>query len=202
MGTVRRGPVSPTARRTIGVLSPVVGGFYFGALIAGVARAARAAGHRVVAVQTYPAGLDRERYPDESILDAPVALGAVDGLVVVGKALRSDRLASVQQWGLPLVLVSEEPQSGDDAVVLPDNLGGVRAAVEHLLGHGHTAIGFVGCLTQRDMRERFAAYRATLADHGIEPPDALDLRVVGQPRAGRRGRRRPHARRRLARRRR
>ena len=61
MGTVRRGPVSPTARRTIGVLSPVVGGFYFGALIAGVARAARAAGHRVVAVQTYPAGLDRER---------------------------------------------------------------------------------------------------------------------------------------------
>ncbi len=172
MGTVRRGPVSPTARRTIGVLSPVVGGFYFGALIAGVARAARAAGHRVVAVQTYPAGLDRERYPDESILDAPVALGAVDGLVVVGKALRSDRLASVQQWGLPVVLVSEEPQSADDAVVLPDNLGGVKAAVEHLLGHGHTAIGFVGCLTQRDMRERFAAYRSTLAEHGIEAPDA------------------------------
>ena len=49
----------------------------------------------------------------------PVALGAVDGLVVVGKALRSDRLATVQQWGLPVVLVSEEPQSADDVVVLP-----------------------------------------------------------------------------------
>ncbi|MBO9554979.1 MAG: substrate-binding domain-containing protein [Cellulomonas sp.] len=168
MGTVRRGPVSPTARRTIGVLSPVVGGFYFGALIAGVARAARAAGHRVVAVQTYPAGLDRERYPDESILDAPVALGAVDGLVVVGRALRADRLAAVQQWGVPLVLVSEEPTSADDPVVVPDNDGGIRAAVEHLLGHGHTRIGFVGCLTQRDQRERFAAYRAVLAEHGIE----------------------------------
>ncbi|AEE46057.1 substrate-binding domain-containing protein [Cellulomonas fimi] len=168
MGTVRRGPVSPTARRTIGVLSPVVGGFYFGALIAGVARAARAAGHRVVAVQTYPAGLDRERYPDESILDAPVALGAVDGLVVVGKALRADRLAAVQQWGVPLVLVSEEPTGPDDPVVVPDNTGGVRAAVEHLLEHGHTQVGFVGCLTQRDMRERFAAYRAALADHGID----------------------------------
>ncbi len=154
------------------MLSPVVGGFYFGALIAGVARAARAAGHRVVAVQTYPAGLDRERYPDESVLDAPVGLGAVDGLVVVSKALRPDRLASVQQWGLPLVLVSEEPLTPQDAVVLPDNPGGVRAAVEHLLGHGHTAIGFVGCLTQRDMRERFAAYRSTLAEHGVEPPEA------------------------------
>src|SRR6478735_2617901 len=133
MGTVRRGPVSPTARRTIGVLSPVVGGFYFGALIAGVARAARAAGQRVVAVQTYPAGLDRERYPEESILDAPVALGAVDGLVVVGKALRSDRLASVQQWGLPVVLVSEEPQSADDAVVLPDYVRVGETAVSLLL---------------------------------------------------------------------
>lgn len=172
MGTVRRGPVSPTARRTIGVLSPVVGGFYFGALIAGVARAARAAGHRVVAVQTYPAGLDRERYPDESILDAPVGLGAVDGLVVVGKALRADRLAAVQQWGVPLVLVSEEPTSADDPVVVPDNTAGIRAAVDHLVGHGHTRIGFVGCLTQRDMRERFAAYRATLADHGIEPAES------------------------------
>ncbi|RHA44517.1 PAS domain S-box protein [Cellulomonas rhizosphaerae] len=172
MTTVRRGPAPPTARRTIGVLSPVVGGFYFGALIAGVARAARSAGHRVVAVQTYPAGLDRERYPDGSILDAPVALGAVDGLVVVGKALRSDRLATVQHWGRPVVLVSELPQGPDDVVVVPDNGGGVRAAVEHLLGHGHTAIGFIGSQLQLDMRERFAAYRETLAEHGIEVRDS------------------------------
>src|SRR3954451_18096609 len=125
MAGMRNGATARSARLTIGVLSPVVGGFYFGALIAGVARAARAAGHRVVAVQTYPAGLDRERYPDESILDAPVALGAVDGLVVVGKALRPDRLAAVQQWGVALVLVSEEPTSGDAPVVVPDNRGGI-----------------------------------------------------------------------------
>ncbi|MBD8058835.1 substrate-binding domain-containing protein [Cellulomonas sp. JH27-2] len=169
---VRRRGLAPTERRTIGVLSPVVGGFYFGALIAGVARAARVAGHRVVAVQTYPAGLDRERYPDGSVLDAPVALGAVDGLVVVGQALRRDRLGSVNRWGVPVVLVSEERLSDDDAVVLPDNLGGVRAAVEHMLGHGHRAIGFVGSLGQLDMRERFAAYRSTLAEHGIEARDS------------------------------
>jgi PAS domain S-box-containing protein len=171
MMTVRRG-VPATVRRTIGVLSPVVGGFYFGAVIAGVARAARGVGHRVVAVQTYPAGLDRERYPEESVLDTPVALGAVDGLVVIGKALSPERLAAVREWGVPVVLISEDPAHPDDPVVVPDNVGGVRAAVEHLIWHGHTAIGFLGNLGQRDMRERFAAYRTTLAEHGIESDDS------------------------------
>lgn len=189
MGAVRRGqnnqaapgghgaPAGPgagasTTRRTIGVLSPVVGGFYFGALIAGIARAARAAGHRVVAVQTFPAGLDRERYPDEPALHTPVGLGAVDGLVVVGSSVRHDRLASVREWGVPFVLVSEDAvPGGTEPVLVPDNVGGVRAAVEHLIGHGHTAIGFVGTLGQRDMRERHAAYRAALAEHGVVAAD-------------------------------
>ncbi|WP_234346707.1 substrate-binding domain-containing protein [Cellulomonas timonensis] len=151
------------------MLSPVVGGFYFGGLIAGVVRAARNAGHRVVAVQTYPAGLDRERYPDEPLLEVPVALGAVDGIVVIAKAVRHDRLASVQGWGRPLVLISEDETSMPVPVVVPDNAGGVRAAVTHLIEHGHTKIGFVGNVMQRDLRERYAAYRETLTEHGIEP---------------------------------
>jgi len=167
MATVRRGPVPPSARRTIGVLSPVVGGFYFGAIIGGIARAARRAGHRVVAVQTYPAGLDRERFPDEPLLEVPVALGAVDGIIIIAKAVRHDRLASVQEWGRPVVLVSEDQTSLPVPVVIPDNTGGVRSAVEHLLEHGHTRIAFVGNPAQRDIRERYDAYRDTLADHGI-----------------------------------
>ncbi|MFI2751978.1 substrate-binding domain-containing protein [Cellulomonas sp. P22] len=169
VSTIRRGHVPLSARRTIGVLSPVVGGFYFGGLIAGIARAARSAGHRVVAVQTYPAGLDRERYPDEPLLEVPVALGAVDGIIVIAKAVRHDRLASVQGWGRPVVLVSEDETTLPAPVVVPDNAGGVRAAVLHLLEHGHTRIGFVGNIAQRDLRERYVSYRDTLAEHGIEP---------------------------------
>ena len=169
MATVRRGPVVPSARRTIGVLSPVVGGFYFGGLIAGVARSARRAGHRVVALQTYPSGLDRERYPDEPLLEVPVSLGAVDGIVAIAKAVRHDRLAAVQAWGSPLILISEDPTEFPVPVVTPDNAGGVRAAVEHLIEHGHTRIGFVGNTAQRDIKERYEAYHDTLLDHGIHP---------------------------------
>jgi PAS domain S-box-containing protein len=169
MATDRRGRVPPSARRTIGVLSPVVGGFYFGGLIGGIARAARSAGHRVVAVQTYPAGLDRERYPDEPLIEVPVALAAVDGIIIIAKAVRHDRLASVQKWGRPVVLVSEEETSWAAPVVMPDNAGGVRSAVEHLLEHGHTRIAFVGRPSQCDIRERYESYCDTLADHGVRP---------------------------------
>lgn len=169
MATMRRGPVPASARRTIGVLSPVVGGFYFGAIIGGIARAARRSGHRVVAVQTYPAGLDRERSPDQPLLEVPVALGAVDGIIIIAMAVRHDRLASVQEWGRPVVLVSEDQTSLPAPVVIPDNAGGVRSAVEHLLEHGHTRVAFIGNPVQRDIRERYDAYRDTLADHGIRP---------------------------------
>lgn len=168
MGTVRRSSANGIPRRTIGVLSPVVGGFYFGALIAGIARAARNAGHRVVAVQTYPAGLDRERYPDEPLLEVPVALGAVDGLIILASAVRQDRLAAVQEWGCPVVVLSTDAVGPDVPVVIPDNAGGVRAAVRHLIDHGHTRIGFIGNPAQRDIRERYEAYLAALAEHRIE----------------------------------
>ncbi|MGV8977457.1 MAG: substrate-binding domain-containing protein [Cellulomonas sp.] len=178
MAVVRRAPATPSARRTIGVLSPVVGGFYFGAIIGGVARAAARAGYRVVAVQTYPAGLDRERLPDEPLIEVPVALGAVDGIIIIAKAVRHDRLASVQARGLPLVLISEDQTSLPVPMAIPDNAGGVRSAVEHLLEHGHTRIAFIGNPAQRDIRERYDAYRDTLTDHGIQPDPSWFFETV------------------------
>ncbi|MDX6279546.1 MAG: hypothetical protein QOH03_617 [Kribbellaceae bacterium] len=168
MGTGWRGTVNGIPRRTIGVLSPVVGGFYFGALIAGIARAARNAGHRVVAVQTYPSGLDRERYPDEPLLEVPVALGAVDGLIILATAVQQDRLAAVQDWGLPVVMMSADTTVPAAPVVVPDNAGGVRAAVRHLIDHGHTRIGFIGNPSQRDIRERYEAYLTALTEHRLD----------------------------------
>lgn len=167
MGTPRRSPHPDGPHRTIGVLSPVVGGFYFGALIAGITQAAQNAGYSVVAVQTHPAGLDRERHPDEPLPEVPGALDTVDGYIIIAHAVHHDRLASIQAWGRPFVLVSENDANLTAPMVLPDNLGGARAAVEHLLEHGHTRIGFVGCLAQLDVRERFDAYQTALEDHGI-----------------------------------
>ncbi|MFI2361757.1 substrate-binding domain-containing protein [Promicromonospora sp. NPDC019610] len=156
-------------RYVIGVLSPVVGGYYFGRVLAGIARTVRPEGHRVVAVQTYPADLEREQFPDRPPGTAAVSLGQLDGVIVITSAVNEATLLRIEADGTPVVLVSERTTSIDAPVVTPDNEGGTRAAVEHLIAHGHREIGFLGSLRQADIVERHAAYVATLAAHGITP---------------------------------
>ncbi|PFG33826.1 substrate-binding domain-containing protein [Sanguibacter antarcticus] len=155
----------------MGVLSPVVGGFYFGKVLSGIGRAIRAGGHQVVAIQTYAADLDREKFPEQSDYDSCVGLDAVDGVIVITSAVDRDTLRVLDRSDKPLVVISEQEAGLRAPIVTPDNRGGIRAAVEHLLDHGHSRIGFVGNPQQLDIRERYEAYRSTLAANGIEPQD-------------------------------
>lgn len=156
-------------RYVIGVLSPVVGGYYFGRVLAGIARTVRPDGHRVVAVQTYPADLEREQFPDRPPGTASVSLGQVDGVIVITSAVNEATLLQIEENGTPVVLISGRTTSIDAPVVTPDNEGGTRAAVEHLIAHGHRQIGFLGSLRQADIVQRHEAYLATLLAHGITP---------------------------------
>src|SRR5665811_1899416 len=79
-----------------------------------------------------------------------------------------DHLIRLKDAGVPVVFTSNLVPGFDAPSAMPDNAGGVRAAVEHLIEHGHTRIGFAGNLVQSDMRERYDAYRATLIAHGLE----------------------------------
>ncbi|WP_129782821.1 substrate-binding domain-containing protein [Promicromonospora panici] len=156
-------------RYVIGVLSPVVGGYYFGRVLAGIARTVRPDGHRVVAVQTYPADLERDQFPDRPPGTASVGLGQLDGVIVITSAVNEATLLRIEADGTPIVLISGRTAGIHAPVVAPDNAGGTRAAVEHLIAHGHREIGFLGSLRQADIVERHEAYLATLLAHGITP---------------------------------
>ena len=158
----------PNPQRAIGLISPLVGGFYFGGLVAGATRAAANAGHRVIAMQTFPTRPARERHPGEPLPGGPWSLDMLDGIVVVTRSMSAHRLSSVLDWGRPVVLVGADEVEDRTPIALSDNAGGARAAVDHLIEHGHTQIGFAGDLSQRDIRERFEGYRDALADHGID----------------------------------
>ncbi len=171
MGTARSGAGSGGVGRTIGVVSPLVGGFYFGGIIAGATRAAARVGMRVVAVQTFPTRLARERHQPPALPGAPGALQAMDAVVVVTDAMEPDRLRELLGEDRPVVLVGSDDPGVGAPVLHPDNVGGARAAVDHLVAHGHTRIGFVGDLEQSDIRERHAGWLAALTAHGITPED-------------------------------
>jgi diguanylate cyclase (GGDEF)-like protein len=157
---------------TIGVLSPFIGGVYYGAILAGITRAATLAGSKVVAVQTLDAGAYMTVSLGSPSFVQPVAWDRVDGFLVLPDAIDDAYLGRLHDAGKPMVLVGHEVPGCGGLSVLADNGRGVRDAVTHLIEHGHRHIGFTGFVTATDIAERYQAYRETLLEHGITPdPD-------------------------------
>ena len=162
----RPGADRPT---TLGVLSPSTGGLFFGEVLAGVLAAVdEAGGGRVVLVQTLDAGQTADIVPPAEGTP-PLAWSQVDALVAIAWAAEPAVLNRARAAGVPVVLASNALPGVDAASVVVDNVGGIRLAVEHLVAHGHTAIGFVGHVGQSDVAERHVAYEAAMRAAGLEP---------------------------------
>ncbi|MEV0458652.1 EAL domain-containing protein [Catellatospora methionotrophica] len=158
---------------TLGVLSPFLGGWYYGGVLAGIARAAAEAGAGTIAIQTLDAGTEHIEVTEPPELTYPVAWQHVSGFVVVLQAVTHRYLHLFAETGRPFVSVSHELHDLDYPVVMPDNRTGVTEAVDHLVAHGHRRIAFAGRLETDDIRQRYEAYRDALAVHGIEPDPGL-----------------------------
>jgi len=99
---------------------------------------------------------------------------AVDALLIVPAGRDHRYLLPEIGAGTPIVFVDRPPRGIDVDTVLLDNLGGARAATQHLLDHGHERIAFVGDPPSLyTAAERLAGYRAALEAAGAEPDGAL-----------------------------
>ncbi|MGY0230270.1 LacI family DNA-binding transcriptional regulator [Longispora urticae] len=97
-----------------------------------------------------------------------------DALILAPIADSQDYLHPEVEAGLPVVAI-DRPAHGILAdTVLSDNVGGIRAAVDHLVSHGHRVIGYLGDdPVVYTARERVDAFRAALVEHGIVPDESL-----------------------------
>jgi len=158
---------------TLGVLSPFVGGWYFGGLLRGIARSAAREGAAVVALQTLDAGMEQIEIREDPDPKHPVAWGHAAGFIVIINAVNHEYIASIQAAGKPVVKISHDVPGVDCPIVLPDNRTGIREAIAHLVWHGHRRIAFAGFLGAEDIRERYETYREALREHGITPDPRL-----------------------------
>ncbi|GIF25336.1 diguanylate cyclase (GGDEF)-like protein [Actinoplanes tereljensis] len=162
-----------SGRRTFGILSPFVGGDYYGAIIEGINAAAAGGGDRIMAIQTLDPGAhsaDRAGLPD---FHRPISWNQLAGLVVLPGAVDTAYAAEAHRSGLPVVFVAQDATGSGCSAVLADNRSGVREAVAHLVEHGHERIAFAGYLAHFDVRERYEGYREALLAHGITPQPSL-----------------------------
>jgi DNA-binding LacI/PurR family transcriptional regulator len=118
---------------------------------------------------------------------------AVDGAIVIMESHLLDDAEISLPPGIPVV-VADSMADGRYPVVDTDQTAGARAAVEHLLGLGHTTVHHVaGPVGSYAAERRTAAWRAALAQAGAPVPDPLPgdwtatsgydagRRLVGEP---------------------
>jgi diguanylate cyclase (GGDEF)-like protein/PAS domain S-box-containing protein len=156
----------PDARHAVAIFGSFRYGPYYEDLLAGVAAAAGASGHCVIAIQ-----------PPADVLPSGFAVGGREAAsraawdhfaaaIVVLQAVSLDYVAQLRVAGKFVVAIGQELR-GAHAAIRIDNAGGVRAAVSHLAEHGHTKIGFIGPIYHVDAGERYSAYCGRMAELGL-----------------------------------
>ena len=97
--------------------------------------------------------------------------GRVDGVVVTDLEVEDDRLALLQELGMPAVSVGPDLDDGAGrSSLVVDDAPGITAAVEHLVALGHTRVAHVsGPPTMVHGRSRREAWAKALRDAGLPP---------------------------------
>jgi DNA-binding LacI/PurR family transcriptional regulator len=100
--------------------------------------------------------------PGSSLLD-----GRADGLILRPGGVSPHDLNAIADSGIPAVTVYEDPQTDGIGHVLIDNIGGVTAAMDHLISLGHRRIAFYAPEEPFDFVQRRKTYQDVLKRHGL-----------------------------------
>ncbi|HET8595588.1 MAG TPA: LacI family DNA-binding transcriptional regulator [Intrasporangium sp.] len=144
---------------TIGLVVEDLANPFYSQIGAAVEREARIRQHQLITASA-EGSPSRER----AVL-AELLARRVDGLVVVPAGATPSVDADVLASGTPIVYL-DRPVRGEADMILSDNHGGIRSAMEHLVAHGHRRVGFLGddpeFWTARQRREAFVGVHGDL----------------------------------------
>lgn len=147
----------------IGVVLPYVAGAYFSVFLRGIDRFTSDRGMFLTVASSH-----RSRPELRAVLEGLVR--RVDGLIVMSTEVPA---AEIQSWlppALPTVFVNTDVAGVEATAINFDNREGAELVAEHLVGLGHTVIGFVaGPAGSHDGDERRAGFVGALAAHGLAP---------------------------------
>jgi LacI family transcriptional regulator, galactose operon repressor len=150
------------------ILSEHLTNHYIGPLVRGAAHAAAALGYALIVYTPLDIDLSRRSLP---LADLPLLPPSVDGYLLPGLAA-DDLVEYCRRSGAPLLMYAGKrpgiPSLG------PNNQEAARAAVAHVIAHGRRRIAFLrGLDGNAEAQERYAGYRAALADAGLPYDPAL-----------------------------
>jgi LacI family transcriptional regulator len=149
--------------RSIGLIVPDLYDSFFANCAHAVTTVAKERGYSVI-ITTSSEDPDTEYVEVEQMLR-----WNVDGMVLIPARFRRSRLTRALFGKTPVVAFDRPVADRTFDVVLVQNMAGARRMIEHLIGHGHQRIGFMGL--SRDLftiNARFLGYRRAMRDAGLK----------------------------------
>jgi DNA-binding LacI/PurR family transcriptional regulator len=111
--------------------------------------------------------------------------GRVDGFLLCDVEVDDPRFALLAESGLPAVVAGHPVSPCPFPWIETEHAAGIRLVTEHLLALGHRRIAFAGGPAHLEhVQARLAAWRATLADAGVQPGPVVHADHAGLLGAG------------------
>ena len=162
------GTLASMTSKLVGIVIPSVGNTVVPEVLAGANSVLENAGFQpVIGVSNYDPV--REEALIESILS-----WRPSGLLVAGLEHTDRARSMLKGCGVRVVELLDIDGDGVDIVVGSSHRAAGRASAEHLISRGYRRIGYVGHDINADVRagKRLAAFRETMAEHGLEILDS------------------------------
>jgi len=152
---------------TIGLVLEDVANPFMSALHRAVEDCARERG-----VLVFAGSCDEDSAREQELISA-LRTRRVDGIIVVPAGTDHSYLLPASRLGTAMVFADRRPGFLDADSVTSDDLGGARAAVEHLGAVGHRRIAYLGAaLTIGTARDRLQGYTDAMESLGERPPSS------------------------------
>src|SRR3954452_15948287 len=156
---------------TIGVIAPDLRSPIFPPIARGIEDRLEPAGYTSLLAHT-----DNDPEREQLSFDA-LRARQVDGFITATARRDHPLLHELGAQGVPLVLMNRTTDAGELPSVLPDDRGGVRAAVEHLARLGHRHIAHFAVRSISTGEHRFEGFSEGMAEQGL--PVEPELIVEG-----------------------
>ncbi len=154
---------------TIGVIVPNLYGRFFATCAHTISTVARQHGYSVLLTTSDENSDIEQKQIGQMLRDR------VNGLVIVPVA-DNNRYYSGKAFSQVHVVTLDRPApcSQFDSVLVP-NRSGAKTAIQHLIGHGHRSIAFLGLSRKLyTMKACYAGYREAMSDAGHSPEPYID----------------------------
>ncbi|WP_281889537.1 EAL domain-containing protein [Paenibacillus sp. YYML68] len=149
------------AKRTIGILTPLIEGFYFNGMLQGIYQAAAELRTDLIVFRTCHNNneIEYNRY---------LAFDRIDGWIIILNAVQEPAYKKhIEQTGKPVICTPDDLGIQSAVTYTVSNEQGGYEATLHMLAHGHRDIAFVYSTSNEESVLRYQGYLRALEEHGI-----------------------------------